>query len=145
ELRIVDVDLVRAGQPPVRLDQRAVRVLLLRGHLIVGDLGITSEGRRVGHGAVSCAEALLTVAMVAAASSVGAHSSAKAASRSMTRAAAARRPAVDLPARPNSTAKGSPVNKSNVTALGTCMDSTPGAPSLGPAPDPCNRHALTGM
>src|SRR5262249_53796837 len=58
ELRIVHVDLVRAGQPPARLDQRAVGVLLLRSHLIVGDLGIASEGRRVGHGAVSCAEAL---------------------------------------------------------------------------------------
>src|SRR5262249_35483505 len=45
-------------QPPARLNQRAVGVLLLRSHLIVGDLDIASESRRAGHGAVSCAETL---------------------------------------------------------------------------------------
>src|SRR5262249_42468202 len=86
--------------------------------------------------------------------SVGAHISAKAASRRMTRATAARRPAVDLSARPNTPAKGSQFKKRYVTALGTCTNSTfpPTSlhlltwvpQSLGPAPDPRNRHALTG-
>src|SRR5438045_9199460 len=49
QLWVVHPDLVRAGQPAARLDQRAVGVLLLRRHLVVGDFGIASEGRCLGH------------------------------------------------------------------------------------------------
>jgi len=72
----------------------------------------------------------------------------------MTRATAARRPAVDLSARPNSPVKGPQFKKRYVTALGNLHELDISAdefalvdldaPSLGPAPDPCNRHALTG-
>ncbi len=75
----------------------------------------------------------------------------EAASRRMTRATAARRPAVDLSARPNSSAKGSQFKKRyarNLHELDVSADEFAlvdlGAPSLGPAPDPRNRHALIG-
>ena len=77
----------------------------------------------------------------------------EAASRRMTRATAARRPAVDLSARPNSPAKGpqfksatsrrSEPARTDVSADEFALVDV-GAPSLGPAPDPRNRHALTG-
>jgi hypothetical protein len=77
----------------------------------------------------------------------------EAASRRMTRATAARRPAVDLSARPNSPAKGSQFKsatsrrsepaRTDVSADEFALVDL-GAPSLGPAPDPRNRHALTG-
>src|SRR5713101_3878130 len=49
QLGVVHIDLVRAGQPAARLDQRAIALLLLRRHLVVRDLGIAAKGGRVGH------------------------------------------------------------------------------------------------
>src|SRR5436190_23961711 len=45
ELRIVDPDFHRAWQAPARRDDGVVGILLFRGHLVVGDFGIASEGR----------------------------------------------------------------------------------------------------
>ena len=50
QLGVVHIDLVRAGQPPARLDQRAIAFLLLGRHLIIGNLGIASERGGLGHG-----------------------------------------------------------------------------------------------
>ena len=50
QLGVVHIDLVRAGQPTARLNQRAIGILLLRGHLLIGNLGITSERGGLGHG-----------------------------------------------------------------------------------------------
>src|SRR5918998_823343 len=49
ELWVVHPDFVRSGQAAARLDQRAIGVLLLRGHLVVGDFGIASESGGLGH------------------------------------------------------------------------------------------------
>src|SRR5207237_530673 len=49
QLWVVHIDLVGAGQPAARLEQRLVAFLLLGGHLVVGDLGIASKGRGLGH------------------------------------------------------------------------------------------------
>ena len=49
QLRVVHIDLVRARQPAAGLDQALVRLLLLRGHLVVGDFGVASESGCVGH------------------------------------------------------------------------------------------------
>src|SRR2546425_7584826 len=49
QLGVVHIDLVRAGQPAARLDQRAIAFLLLRRHLIIGNLGIASESGCLGH------------------------------------------------------------------------------------------------
>src|SRR5215472_14522166 len=53
QLGIVDIDLVRAGKAPPRLDQRAVALLLFRRHPVIGDLGIAAKSRRLGHWAIS--------------------------------------------------------------------------------------------
>src|ERR1700737_1292784 len=53
ELGVVHIDFVRSGQAPARLDQRAIAFLLLRRHLVVGDLGIAAESGRLGHRAIS--------------------------------------------------------------------------------------------
>src|SRR5215813_12569701 len=93
---------------------------------------------------------LSTVAMGGGRKRWGSHLG-EAASRRMTRTTAARRPAVDLSARPNSPAKGCQFNKRlrhgarNLHELDVSADEFArvdlGAPSLGPAPDPRNRHA----
>src|SRR5262245_59046733 len=49
QLGVVHIDLVRAGQSAARLDQRAVAFLLLRRHLLIGNLGIASERGCLGH------------------------------------------------------------------------------------------------
>src|SRR4030095_6735259 len=68
QLRVVHPDLVGAGQTAARLDQRAVGVLLLRAHLVVGNLGIASEGRRLGHlGLLSSGELSVAVSIARAA------------------------------------------------------------------------------
>src|SRR5262249_43957724 len=50
QLRVVHIDLVWARQPAARLDQRAIAFLLLRRHLLIGNLGIASERGCLGHG-----------------------------------------------------------------------------------------------
>src|SRR4029450_13687475 len=49
QLPVVDIDLIRAGQPAAGLHQPLIRVLLLGSHLVVRDLGVASERRRRGH------------------------------------------------------------------------------------------------
>src|SRR5438132_358067 len=44
------IDLVRAGQPTARLNQRAIAFLLLGRHLLIGNLGIASKRGCLGHG-----------------------------------------------------------------------------------------------
>src|SRR5262249_60698301 len=48
--RVVHPHLVRAGQSAARaLDQEAVAILLLGGHLVEGNLGVASERRGRAH------------------------------------------------------------------------------------------------
>src|SRR5262249_61330432 len=50
QLRVVHPYLVRAGQSAARaLDQEAIAFLLLGGHLVDGNLGVTSERRGRAH------------------------------------------------------------------------------------------------
>ena len=49
ELRIVNPDLGWSGEPATALDHRAIAILLLRGHLLIGDLSVTAKGWRIGH------------------------------------------------------------------------------------------------
>jgi len=50
QLGVVHIDLVRAGQPTARLNQRAIAFLLLGRHLLIGNLGIASKRGCLGHG-----------------------------------------------------------------------------------------------
>src|SRR5215472_15006341 len=50
QLRVVDPDLVGAGQPAARtIDEEAVAFLLLWRHAVERDFGVAAEGRRIGH------------------------------------------------------------------------------------------------
>src|SRR5271169_5678775 len=49
QLRVVHPDLGWPGQAAAALDQPAISLLLLRRHPIVRDLGVTAEGRGLGH------------------------------------------------------------------------------------------------
>ena len=49
QLRIVHPDLARPGEPAAGLHHGAIAFLLLRRHLLVGDLGVATKGWRVGH------------------------------------------------------------------------------------------------
>src|SRR5690349_15503383 len=49
QLGIVHPDPARSAQLAASLDQRAIALLLLRRHLLIGDLGITAKGWRIGH------------------------------------------------------------------------------------------------
>src|SRR5713101_8219533 len=46
---IVHPDLIRPQKPAAGFDQRAVGLLLLRRHLLVGDLRVTAKGWLIGH------------------------------------------------------------------------------------------------
>src|ERR1700730_8394539 len=49
QLGVVDPDLARSADLTADLDQKAITVLLLRGHLLIGDLGVPAKGGRIGH------------------------------------------------------------------------------------------------
>src|SRR6266851_8884703 len=53
QLGVVHPDPARPAHLAAGLDQRAIAVLLLRCHPVIGDLGIAAEGRDVGHRAIS--------------------------------------------------------------------------------------------
>ena len=53
QLRIVHPDLARPGEPAAALDHGAVALLLLRRHLFIGDLSVTTKGWCIGHFLVS--------------------------------------------------------------------------------------------
>src|SRR5438067_7606160 len=47
---IVHPDLARPAQGAAGLEQRVIALLLLGRHLVIGNLGIATKGRRLGHG-----------------------------------------------------------------------------------------------
>src|SRR5437763_9015515 len=47
---IVHPDLARPAQRSAGLEQRAIALLLLGCHLVIRDLGVAAERRRLGHG-----------------------------------------------------------------------------------------------
>src|SRR5216683_7859942 len=49
QLGVVHPDLARPAHLAAGLNQRAIAFLLLRRHLVIGDLGIAAKSRRVGH------------------------------------------------------------------------------------------------
>src|SRR5271155_3779326 len=49
QVRIVHPDFARPGEPATALDHGAVALLLRRCHLLIGNLGITTKGWRIGH------------------------------------------------------------------------------------------------
>jgi hypothetical protein len=49
QLGVMDPDLARPAELAADLDQKAITVLLLRRHLLIGDLGVPAEGWRIGH------------------------------------------------------------------------------------------------
>src|ERR1700726_648185 len=53
QLGVMDPDLARPANLTADLDQRAISLLLLRRHLVIGDLGVTAKGWRIGHLGVS--------------------------------------------------------------------------------------------
>src|SRR3984893_17420704 len=53
QLGVVYPDLARPAHLAAGLDQRSITSLLLRRHLVIGDLGIAAKSRRVGHQAIS--------------------------------------------------------------------------------------------
>src|SRR3984893_13975169 len=46
---IMHPDLARPAGGPPHLDQKAIALLLLRRHLVIGDLGIAAKSRRLRH------------------------------------------------------------------------------------------------
>src|ERR1700751_2876015 len=49
QLGVMDPDFARPAELTADLDQKAIALLLLRRHLLKGDLGVTAKGRRIGH------------------------------------------------------------------------------------------------
>src|ERR1051326_5092631 len=49
QLGVVHPDLRRAAGRPPHLDEKPIPLLLLRRHLVIGDLGIAAKSRRLGH------------------------------------------------------------------------------------------------
>jgi hypothetical protein len=49
QLRAVHPNLVRPAEGTAGLDQRAITLLLLRRHLVIGNFGIAAKGWRIGH------------------------------------------------------------------------------------------------
>src|SRR4029077_20410602 len=49
QLRVVDPDLAWTAGRAADLHQKPIALLLLRRHLVIGDLGVAAEGRRLGH------------------------------------------------------------------------------------------------
>src|SRR5689334_4969382 len=49
QLGVMHPDLARPAGRVTGLDQKAITLLLLLGHLVIRDLGVAAEGRRLGH------------------------------------------------------------------------------------------------
>src|SRR5712672_2753542 len=49
QLGVMDPDLARPAELTADLDQKAIALLLLRRHLLIGDLGVTAKGWCIGH------------------------------------------------------------------------------------------------
>src|SRR5712671_5583568 len=49
QLWVVHPDLAWTAGRAADLHQKAITLLLLRGHLVIGDLGVAAEGGRLGH------------------------------------------------------------------------------------------------
>ena len=49
QLRVVHPNLVGSAERPAGFDREPVALLLLGGHLVIGDFGVAAEGRRFGH------------------------------------------------------------------------------------------------
>src|ERR1700752_1384911 len=49
QLGVVHPDLVWPAERTAGLDQRAITLLLLRRHLVIGNFDIAAKGRRIGH------------------------------------------------------------------------------------------------